>query len=412
MKILIVCDIFPPEFAPRMGYLCKYLARMGCMADVICEEYSDDRRFDFLSDTAHHIKRVRFYRSSKVPKPKAEWGWLLFRDLFFHYKDHRFISEIQKDKYFSGYDLILCSTFRTFPLRAAEKLARHFKVPLVADLRDIVEQYPDHSYIGHHLPFSRMANKWFTRHLLNERNRVLAKAAAVVSVSPWHVDFLKTFNPNTYLIYNGYDPELFFPAPRKDPFFRIVYTGRIVSMAISNPELLFKAVAGLIRTGRVDRTDFRIDWYCDPTTREYVLQLAREYGLTDITECFAFLPATDIPALLNQASILLLLVNTSAQNGPKGIMTTKFFEYLAVGKPLLLIPDDRSHLSGIIKEYHCGLSAQNEKDAAQFIEEQYKEWKINACTQVEVQSGIESLFSRKRQAGQFLELFKNILRHE
>ena len=152
MKILIVCDAFPPEFAPRMGYLCKYLKRMGCTADVVCEQYSEDTRFDFLADSAHKVKRVRFYRSLTLPKPRLEWGMWAIRDLFFHGKDKKIVREIQRDTEFFGYDLLLCSTYRTFPLRAAAILARHFHVPLVADLRDIVEQYPYHSYLTHRLP--------------------------------------------------------------------------------------------------------------------------------------------------------------------------------------------------------------------------------------------------------------------
>ena len=28
-KVLIVCDMFPPAFGPRMGYLCKYMRQAG-----------------------------------------------------------------------------------------------------------------------------------------------------------------------------------------------------------------------------------------------------------------------------------------------------------------------------------------------------------------------------------------------
>ena len=34
-KLLIICDMFPPAFAPRMGYLCKYLTRMGWEVTVV-----------------------------------------------------------------------------------------------------------------------------------------------------------------------------------------------------------------------------------------------------------------------------------------------------------------------------------------------------------------------------------------
>ncbi|MBD5388005.1 glycosyltransferase family 4 protein, partial [bacterium] len=89
MKILIVCDGFPPDFAPRMGYLSKYLNRMGCETDVVCEEFANNQGFDFLDNAASKIKRILFYRSLNMPKPRREWVSLMIKDLLFHYRDKR-----------------------------------------------------------------------------------------------------------------------------------------------------------------------------------------------------------------------------------------------------------------------------------------------------------------------------------
>ncbi|MBD5392166.1 glycosyltransferase family 4 protein [bacterium] len=408
MKILIVCDAFPPEFAPRMGYLCKYLNRMDCTADVVCEQYSEDNRFEFLAGSAHRIKRVRFFRSLALPKPRPAWAILTLRDLFFHYKDKKITLEIQHDTAFAGYDLVLCSTYRTYPLRAADILARHFQVPLVADLRDIIEQYPDRSYLIHRLPFTSL----ITRYLLKERNRVLRKAAAVVSVSEWHRTFLQRFNANTHLIYNGYDPELFFPAHQPDPYFRIVFTGRMLSVENRNPEWLFKAISNLLQSGKITKTDFRLCWYTDKKTCQYIQNESEKYGIGDISEYMDFVPAQQVPALLNRASVLLQLANVADVQGPKGVMTTKFFEALAVGKPLLLVPSDESYLAELLHRYNCGLAATDIQSIETFIEYQYNKWKETGSTAIPVDPEIERCFSRKGQAGQFLQLFKTVLHHE
>ena len=50
-KLLIICDMFPPAFAPRMGYLCKYLTRMGWEVTVVTE-YIKDNTFEFLTGYA------------------------------------------------------------------------------------------------------------------------------------------------------------------------------------------------------------------------------------------------------------------------------------------------------------------------------------------------------------------------
>lgn len=61
-KLLIICDMFPPAFAPRMGYLCKYLTRMGWEVTVVTE-YIEDNTFEFLTGYAD-VYCVRYYKAS------------------------------------------------------------------------------------------------------------------------------------------------------------------------------------------------------------------------------------------------------------------------------------------------------------------------------------------------------------
>ena len=66
-KLLIICDMFPPAFAPRMGYLCKYLTRMGWEVTVVTE-YIEDNTFEFLTGYAD-VYCVRYYKASgKISK--------------------------------------------------------------------------------------------------------------------------------------------------------------------------------------------------------------------------------------------------------------------------------------------------------------------------------------------------------
>ena len=106
------------------------------------------------------------------------------------------------------YKGILCSTYRTFPLTAAKTLAIHTNLPFVVDLRDIIEQYASNEYISHKFhTFSWLdafITKRFRKRLLRKRNNALEVADCVTTVSPWHVEVLKQYNPNVKLIYNGF----------------------------------------------------------------------------------------------------------------------------------------------------------------------------------------------------------------
>jgi glycosyltransferase involved in cell wall biosynthesis len=212
-KLLIICDMFPPAFAPRMGYLCKYLTRMGWEVTVVTE-YIEDNTFEFLTGYAD-VYCVRYYKASGKISKHIEWMWVMFLDILFGYKDMRIINACIPLIKTNQYKGILCSTYRTFPLTAAKTLAIHTNLPFVVDLRDIIEQYASNEYISHKFhTFSWLdafITKRFRKRLLRKRNNALEVADCVTTVSPWHVEVLKQYNPNVRLIYNGFDPELFYP---------------------------------------------------------------------------------------------------------------------------------------------------------------------------------------------------------
>ncbi len=413
MNILIVCDHFPPAFAPRMGYLCKYLHQEGHRVDVVFERLEGDERYAYLCGNTTHEEGLFFYKEgSRGLRRKLRWVWLMLADAAWHSKDRRVYKHVVRNPEWRDYEIVLCCTYRTFPLRAARMLSKKFQIPLVVDLRDIIEQYPDKSYLKHHLPGGKIGS-WlenlFTERLLAQRNQVLAEADAVVSVSPWHVAHLKRFNPDTHLIYNGYDPEIFFPAPVADTVFRVTYTGRIISTRIRNPEMLFQAVSEMKKRGLVSQEDFKLCWYVDEDSKGILEGMAQEVGIEAFMEYPGFVPATEVPEVLNRSSVLLQLANVADEHGPKGIMSTKIFEALAIGKPLLLVRDDESFLGELVRETDSGIAARNYQEVVDFLCEEYGKWKRTGSTQRPVKEEIVRQFSRKEQARSFLRLFEQVL---
>jgi glycosyltransferase involved in cell wall biosynthesis len=407
MKILILCDMFPPAFGPRMGYLCKYMARAGWDA-VVLTEYIDDNTFAFLVGHVP-VHYIRYYRTTGGIGRKAEWMLLSLADFFFNCKDRKMIraaSPLLKD---GGFEAILCSTYRTFPLSAARRLAKQFDLPLIADTRDIIEQYPSHEYIAHPpriFPWlDKLIIRIFRRKLLRDRNRALRDAACITTVSPWHVERMKAYNPCVELIYNGYDPELFYPLRIPAAQFRLAYTGRLVSPGIRNPECLFRAIASLSEAGEICPEEFRVCWYTDATSAQWLRSLAERYAVAAYMDYPGYVPADAVPAILNQSSVLLQLANKADEKGPKGIMSTKLFEAFAVEKPLLLVRSDESFLEEIIQRAQAGIAARNADDVCDFLRRYYAQWKEKGYTAIEPRREITGLFSRREQAGQFMQIF-------
>jgi glycosyltransferase involved in cell wall biosynthesis len=409
-SVLILCDLFPPAFGPRMGYLCKYLGLNG-WRPVVVTEYTGEDRFSFLANGVE-VLYIRYYKRKGIAG-KIEWGWTVFRDILFGYKDKRMYREAWKIAATRHFDLILCSTYRTFPLPAARRLANKARLPLVADLRDIIEQYTGYEFISHPLPtvfgLDKTIASAFRKKNLRLRNGILPEVAAITTVSPWHVSVLKKYNPNTHLIYNGYDPEMFYPSAVRKETFYITYTGRVLSAAMRDPDLLFQAVERLSDDGVISPGLFRIRWFVDDKSKDTIRKIAGKYaGLEAYMSYPGYVAAPEIPRVLNESSILLLLTNRADANGPKGVMTTKFFESLAVGKPILCVRGDEGDLEETINRTRSGLSAHHADEVYDFIKAHYLCWKENTPPVDDSDKDEIRKYSREAQAKQFIALFERL----
>lgn len=412
-KVLVICDLFPPAFGPRMGYLCKYLKHYN-WEPVILTEAVEEKTFTFLAGK-DKVTYVNYYTAQNPVLKKLQWISTLFLDLCFGYKDTRMYNAAKKLVEGNTFDLILCSSFRTFPLPAAQKVADKYKLPLVVDLRDIIEQYTGDEFMSHTLPSFCGLNKLFVsvfkRKSLRDRNRVLEKAGYVTTISPWHVDILKQYNPKVELIYNGFDPELFYPEQKTTDRFIITYTGRLLSTAMRDPSLLMDALATLSAENVFTDKDCRVYWYVDNASREIITEEARKYGVLPFMDFKGYVPASDIPSILNNSSVLLLLTNRAQGTGPKGVMTTKFFESLAVEKPILCVRSDESYLAEAIGETKAGLAATSVKEVCHFLKYYYKEWREKGYTSSLIDKNKLLRFSREEQAKQFIQIFEKINIH-
>ena len=374
----------------------------------------EEKTFTFLAGK-DKVTYVNYYTAQNPVLKKLQWISTLFLDLCFGYKDTRMYNAAKKLVEGNTFDLILCSSFRTFPLPAAQKVADKYKLPLVVDLRDIIEQYTGDEFMSHTLPSFCGLNKLFVsvfkRKSLRDRNRVLEKAGYVTTISPWHVDILKQYNPKVELIYNGFDPELFYPEQKTTDRFIITYTGRLLSTAMRDPSLLMDALATLSAENVFTDKDCRVYWYVDDASREIITEEARKYGVLPFMDFKGYVPASDIPSILNNSSVLLLLTNRAQGTGPKGVMTTKFFESLAVEKPILCVRSDESYLAEAIGETKAGLAATSVKEVCHFLKYYYKEWREKGYTSSPIDKNKLLRFSREEQAKQFIRIFEKINIH-
>lgn len=407
-RLLIICDAFPPDFAPRMGYLCKNLENSEWETTVITEKGNESHCNIHTPNTTIHA--FKYLKSSKIAK--LEWGVKFLFTLLFDYKSHWLVRKCNKIINKQSFDLILCSTYSTFPLYAAYLLAKAKKIPFIADLRDISEQYDMSSAQIHHLPscfgIGKKIQFVIEKRMKKQRNAVLKKAAAVISVSPWHIDFLKQFNTNTHLIYNGFDETEFIPKIKKTHTFNISYTGKWLNESIQDPTLLFKAIEKIRNNTEVYK-NIVINWYTNENCIPRLIKKTSQYDISDKTNINTYKKRSLIPEILQESSICLILSNKTTSTGPKGIMTTKFFEALGCERPILCVRSDESCLADAIKNTNAGIAASNVEDVESFILEKYAEWQEKGYTTQNINQEEKKNFSRQKQALQFIEIFNQTI---
>ncbi len=402
-KLLIISDGFNrPLYGPRMTQLCKFLNAKGWDITLITEQINGEN---------YAVPNCRFMAMPYYSKNHfiKYIQWLL--DKLFGFKDYRLYSFAKKKLSKDNFSLILCSSFNLFPLPTAYRIAIEEQVPFIVDLRDITEQWNSDSYIASKIHLSRRLKSQlvhlYENKCIRTRNTILQHADCVTTISPWHQQFLRNLNPNTLLIYNGFDPDLYYPTSIPTQQCIISYIGRLYDFKSRNPQLFLEAIRDLDTAQLISPTSLHIEFHIEPymvvTLQEWVKQL----GIAKYFHISGYIPRTEAFSLLQKSSISLLFVAAPSSTSPHGVMTTKFFEALGCEKPILCCPSDEGCLAQAIHDTNAGLASSDLNEIKAFILDKYHEWQAKGYTHQSVVN--KDQFSRQHQAEQFEELFLSLI---
>lgn len=218
-------------------------------------------------------------------------------------------------------------------------------IPWVADFRDpwtSIDFYRE-------LKLTRIADR---RHHKLE-SRVLKTASHVVVIGPnMKEEFSKIVARNISVITNGYD-ESDLPAGgiKLSEKFTLVHLGTL--SATRNAPALWQALA--------DKASDEPQFASDLCIRlvgnidHSVLESIEALNLRPYLEEAGFVPHREAMEILASSHCLLLLINRSVNS--LGVITGKFFEYLASGRPILLIGPPDGDAAAILKETNGGFAA-------------------------------------------------------
>lgn len=406
VRLLLLTDQYAPAFSPRMVSFVYELRKAGYELLVFTIEPEGHL---VMPEGAEQVYRMPYKRARGRGKRLGQW----LSNFFWQEKEcrfERFVLETFQREQLVKPDLILAFSYQRFPFRSASRLSQRWGIPWVADCRDLIEQHRDSLPQALKLGSLRfkLIEQLITKVYISQRNRALRTASRLVTVSQWHQQYLRQlFSIPTKLIYNGYDARYFYPMERAgEPYFLLVFTGRLLSLEMRDPRLVLEAAREL--QGECPR--LRLRCYVDEPSKE-ILEALPEWdeGCMQVSPMVRY---DRVGEILNSASLVLLINSASSAGGAKGMISSKLFEALAVEKPILLCPEEEGEAAELLRASGRGLASNSLAEIKAYIREWYKRWQEEGKTHLGSNLEFVSQFDRAQTAAQLVQLIEEILKEK
>lgn len=288
--------------------------------------------FGGFADSSHESALQRLSKLVRgnllLPDPRRGWNRYAYRRAVELIREH-------------GIDTVVTTSPPHSTQLIGLKLRRHLPIRWIADLRDPWTDIYYYNQFGHTPPALALDRRY--------ERRVVEQADQLITVSQ---DVKRLFAAKTPLpvaqkivvIPNGYDPGDFTPVPVTDNKRKVItYTGTI-SEAYDIDALVhaLSLLEAPLRSSLLLRFVGNL-----PASVE---QKFRATGLS--MELTGYVDHARSVQYLMQSDLLLLVIPRVKNNA--GILTGKFFEYLASLRPVLAIGPVDGDLAAIMQETRCG----------------------------------------------------------
>ena len=279
----------------------------------------------------------------------------------------------------------------------ADKLSRKHNIPWIADYRDDWNtgevSYP---------------KTWIEKQLkklegLSEK-RWLRSSSAFTTISPHYRDKIAAFiGKKGYVILNGFfsDDFIGIEPNQTEDLFILLYNGTLYPK--QDVEGLCRAFKRLIKENNFDkRIQLRfLGLGFDPFQTKRVQDQLE--GYESFFEITLRMPRKILLEQEVNADVLIMLSHA----GLKGVPSSKLYEYLAVGRPIIAFPNDQDIIESTIRDYKLGRVADNENELLRHFQDVFDAWKERR-TEGDVDESYVAQFTRDKQTGKLGELLDQI----
>lgn len=355
----------PPQYEARLRTIkfAHYLQGMGYKVLIFGSSVMHNMDLDLIEDNSKYIEKqygdLNFIHIKSCNYKKTAGLSRIWSDIQFHYRLVRLVKKFRKP------DLVVATTFPLF----SNPLLNYCHKHSIKYVTEVLDWWPD-DFVDFGLI---SANNPVTKFLFWRAKKNYIDSDASVFSPPgcykyfedkgwdkYHgglVDFSRIFYINNGVDLNDFnswknkyiinDPDLY--TSKK----RIIYLGSV--RLANNVGQLIKA-AELLK-GRAD-VEFLI--YGNGDDREALVQYCKEHDMSNVKFKDKWIDPKYVPFVLSQSYINIL--NYTANFGKYGISSSKMFQYMAAGKPIVC---NISIMYSPIEENQIGIS-RDMKDAQDY----------------------------------------------
>lgn len=402
--VLLISPNFPPinnSPSKRGGCFAKYLPAYGWRVIVIAawpdrEQHSDPDYVQKMPTdvTVYRVpERIPTFRRNSTIAKIALSLWPQVFPLSWYLSAYGTLRKILRDHHV---DIIWATFPFASPLTLAYGAYREFKIPWVADFRDVYEQFRAPTGV-----FMRRIGVFYER-------KQVRTAGAVTTVSPGLANILmRRHGREVNVIHNGFDPDDFIARIHAHTNkFTITYTGALIGAKKQRLATFVAALKQFASHPNVTPGDVLCDVYgCNDRAVSECVRLCDlpVGGLLRVNERVS---REQCVHLQQSSTILLSLADPKMQ----GIMTGKIFDYLRAYRPILSVPRDNDCIDQVLRQTQAGLSLSTVNEIADQLLYWYRQWKTTGSVEYHgVPSEIEK-YSRRTQAEQLAVVFDDVIK--
>jgi glycosyltransferase involved in cell wall biosynthesis len=386
-----------------MASFAKYLPKFGWEPVVLCSESTaqNDSKYDpkLVGKDVCRTIRVPY----NIGSAKAYFDFLVrkaLRDLSLDvflilsplriYRDMLARAEalLQQEKF----GLILATSPLPLTLAIADKLSKKYRIPWVADFRDIPAEHK--ANLGRFSP---------CRLLIRFCKNYCKSTDALVTVSePLRDELVDWHNKAVYLVYNGFNPDDFPKGigTRKD-LFTIAYCGTIHTGR--NPVLLVDALDLILKKDAAKLDRFRV--LIHGASKICFRRHFANRPCSHLIDNGGRVPFGESIKVQQEASALLLLPSSGLQ----GLMTAKIFEYFGSGRPILSVPGDGGVTDAVLEETRAGVVGRTAEEIAEILLNWIDQWQRIGKVEYNPRQDKIQFYTRENQAKRLADVLEQVV---